>query len=395
MRSGIQFIFYSIYFLFILCFPYNSFSQIIDSTATDTTSKKRIIFAPIIAYQPETSWAFGAGAVYYFKPGNHYISNTAGYSTDSLMLLSTNPSQLKAIAVYTLENQFQFELGGDVYTIDNNYFLSFNFAYFRYPASFFGIGNNTLAENQERYTNTHPYIRFNAQKKIINNFYAGAKLFFEHTKISGIDSGKILDTENIIGEEGGLNTGIGPWIKYDTRNNINYPSKGIQIDVSSVFHEKFLGSDYTYIDNTLEISYFLNTFKTQVIAFNAYSKFQKGSPPFNRMAELGGSYYMRGNYEGRFRDKNYITLQTEYRIPLGNFFAIHFFGGVGEVANEFSAFTMDGLKYSFGAGGRFFLIPEDKLSLRIDYAFGSKSDYDPAKGIIHDRGLYVTIGEAF
>lgn len=367
-----------------------------DSTGKVSAEQKKFFITPIISYQPETSWAFGAGAIYNFKPNNHFLPGTSGFTADSLVLSRTFSSKLTGIAFYTLENQFQFEAGGDIYTRDNQWFVSANFAFYRYPASFFGIGNNTLSENEERYTNTHPYIRLHAQKNISGNMYAGGKLFFEHTKISDIDSGTILYTEDITGEAGGLNTGIGPWITYDTRNHAHYPSSGVKAELSTVFHNKIFGSAYTYVDNVIEVSYFIPTFQKQVLAFNSYNKFLSGNPPFNRMAELGGASRMRGNYEGRFRDKQYFSLQTEYRFQIGRFFAVHAFAGAGEVAVTFSEFTIEGLHYSFGGGGRFFIVPEEKISLRIDYAFGSKSVYDTEKGKnIFDRGLYVTIGEAF
>ncbi|MFN0276689.1 MAG: BamA/TamA family outer membrane protein [Chitinophagales bacterium] len=371
------------------------FSQTPDTVISTQTSKKFFI-VPLIAFKPETSWAFGAGAVYSFKPTNDYVANSPGYASDSIAISQTNPSKIIAYTVYTLKNQFQFDAGGSVYTKDNLWYLYANFAFYRYPSSFFGIGNNTSSQNEERYTNTHPYILLHAQKNVAKNIYAGGKIFFEHTKIFDIDSGTILFNEEIPGEEGGLNTGIGPWFTFDSRNNVNYSTKGIKAEVSTVLHNQIFGSDYNYLENNINVSYFLPVISNHILAINGYAEFLPGSPPFNRMAELGGGERMRGNYEGRFRDKHYLTVQAEYRMPFGKFFGVHLFGGTGEVANEFSAFSFNGLKYSFGAGGRIFIIPKDKLSLRIDYAFGSKSIYDDEKGKnVFDKGLYVTIGEAF
>ncbi|MBC8173397.1 MAG: BamA/TamA family outer membrane protein, partial [Chitinophagales bacterium] len=316
--------------------------------------------------------------LYYFKPA-------AKKNPVDSVLYHTNPSQLKSVGVYTLEKQFQFEAGGDIYTQSNLYFLSFNLSYYRFPNSFFGIGNNTLEENGERYTNTHPFIRINVQREVAGHFYAGVKTFFEHTSITGIDSGGILDLAYIPGEEGGFNTGLGPWFSFDTRNNIYYPTKGIYIDGASVFHTAWLGSEYEYIDNTIEISYFLNTWEKQVLAFNGYAKFLPGDPPFNRMAELGGPFYMRGNYEGLYRDKYYTSFQTEYRIPFLRYFGLNIFGGIGDVAPSPDEFVWNELKYSWGGGLRINILPGESFNLRLDYGFGSNGDH----------GFYFQFNEAF
>lgn len=385
MHSGIHYRLF-VLFIFSICSSIGKGrAQVADSLPAPIPITKRFVVSPIVYYQPETSWAFGAGGIYYFKPANHYIPDSRGYEKDSLILKETNASQIKAIAVYTLEKQFQAETGGDIYTRDNAWFISYNIGYYRYPGSFFGIGNNTLEEDEERYTNEHPYIRLNVQKKLRTNLYAGVKTFFEHTSITNIDSGGIFDTQVIPGEEGGFNTGIGPWLTIDTRNNINYPTKGFVLDASSVFHEKFTGSDYVYVDNTLELSYFINTWKRQVLGFNFFGNFNPGDPPFNQMAELGGTDHMRGNYEGRYRDKYYLTLQTEYRLPVWKIFAADFFYGIGEVAHTAGDFNFDALKYSYGAGLRINLLPGDTYNFRLDYGFGSDGD----------RGFYVQFGEAF
>lgn len=356
---------------------------------------ENLIITPIVTYKPETSWGFGAGAVYLFTPRNHYMKNTPGYSADSLIISQTNTSLLTAIAGFTLKKQIQADFGGNIYTRGNNYLLYFNVAYYKYPASFFGIGNHTLSTDEERYTNTHPFVKLHLLKRMTDHFYAGGKYFFEHSSIAVSDSSKTLATQEIPGEDGGFVSGIGPWLKYDTRDNINYPSQGVHADASSLFFTNHLGSTYAYIDNTLEVSYFSRAFYNHVLALHCYGKFQSGTPPFNRMAELGGAFRMRGNYEGRFRDKNYITIQAEYRVPVGNFLAFHAFGGAGEVADTLQGFSLNGLKYSMGGGVRFFVIAKDKLSLRIDYALGSKSILDTGGSLTYDSGLYITIGEAF
>ncbi len=357
--------------LICLSFTLNAQTEPIIPDTSNTDRKGKIFPSPVVGYTPETRLYFGAGCVYYLPPSKKYPE--------------TNPAVLKLVAVYTLNKQIESNFSGDSYYKNNLYKFNYSISYFEYPDHFFGIGNYTLEEDREKYDFDFFNFYFNAQRLVHPNFYAGIKTFFENTKVYNKDSTGFFSTQEIIGEDGGRNTGLGLWLTYDTRDNIYFPLEGMNIDVSGVVHNRVLGSDFNYVDYLLEISQFNKMGKDDVLGFNFYGIFVPGSPPFNRLAELGGDKHMRGNFEGRFRDQNYLSLQSEYRITFWKYFAVNIFAGIGEVADEFSNFSASGLKYSFGAGGRLFIVPEDKLSLRVDYAFGSEGQ----------SGLYVTFREAF
>jgi hypothetical protein len=94
---------------------------------------------------------------------------------------------------------------------------------------------------------------------------------------------------------------------------------------------------------------------------------------------------MRGYYLGRFRDRNMIAVQAEYRIvPIWWRLGAVVFGGFGDVADEPGDFALGDLKYSIGGGFRFLLIPAERIALRADFGFGDG-----------DSGFYITLGEAF
>lgn len=341
------------------------------SAQSDTLGTHRFFLTPLVTYSPETNWAFGAGAIYYLHNGLHYAE--------------TNPSLMRAFFVYTLNHQVESNLTGDIYLKNNLYYLSFAVSYYQFPDYFFGIGDFTKRSDREKYDFDYFYTRADAQKKLLTNFYGGFKTFFEYTHLEDTEPGGIFDTQDIPGEEGGINTGAGLWFTYDSRGNIYYPLQGWFIDLSSVLHTHVLGSNYQYVDNVIDIRKFINTYHAQVFAANLYFELQPGNPPFNEMARLGGEDRMRGNYEGRFRDRYYATLQAEYRLPVWKFIGSDFFAGLGEVAHTPDAFSAHGIKYSYGAGLRLNIVPGEKLNFRIDYGIGSDGDH----------GLYVQFNEAF
>jgi outer membrane protein assembly factor BamA len=99
----------------------------------------------------------------------------------------------------------------------------------------------------------------------------------------------------------------------------------------------------------------------------------------------GGSYSMHGYYFGRYRDKNMITFQTEYRLPLFWRFGAVGFAGFGDVADDINKFRMKEFKYSMGFGLRFMFDAQEKINARMNSGFGKDGNL----------GLYAMVVEAF
>ena len=94
---------------------------------------------------------------------------------------------------------------------------------------------------------------------------------------------------------------------------------------------------------------------------------------------------MRGYFEGRFRDKNLLALQAEYRLPLFWRFGLAAFAGAGKVADAFAELNSGGIKYSYGAGLRYLFSKREKIQVRLDVGFDGKGG----------SAFYFSIFEAF
>jgi hypothetical protein len=88
--------------------------------------------------------------------------------------------------------------------------------------------------------------------------------------------------------------------------------------------------------------------------------------PFFLMPSLGGGSNLRGFSSWRFRDRNSLLLQAEWRIMVNRFFDTAVFYDAGQVAAHKSDLNLDHLKSDYGFGARF----HTPLStvLRIDVA---------------------------
>ncbi len=75
--------------------------------------------------------------------------------------------------------------------------------------------------------------------------------------------------------------------------------------------------------------------------------------PFFMLPSVGGGSSLRGYSSWRFRDRNSLLMQAEWRIMANRFFESAFFYDAGKVAARQSDLDFDGLKSDYGFGLRF------------------------------------------
>lgn len=339
---------------------------------TDTTKKKGkgFIPIPIVFATPETSWGFGGGANYTFRfPGESETSLT---------------SQSQILAAYTLNKQLLLYLSYQLFMKEERYKVYGELGYYRYNYFFYGNGNQNTLEEGELYDVNYPRLRANALYLVQPNLYLGLRYWMDDFRIQNLDPEGRLANNNITGSQGGLLSGVGLVMNYDTRDNIFVPYKGVYIESVLFRNGGFLGSDFNFSKLYLDASTYIRTFGQQTLAFNLYTEFTAGDPPFNQLSLMGSRRRMRGYYEGRYRDQHYITFQGEYRMPLFWRLGIVLFGGYGAVANDFAEFSEPVWRHTVGAGLRVMIDKKERINIRVDAGFGQNTS-----------AYYFTIGEAF
>lgn len=75
--------------------------------------------------------------------------------------------------------------------------------------------------------------------------------------------------------------------------------------------------------------------------------------PFFLLPSLGGGHNMKGYESYRFRDRDSLLLQGEWRIMVNRFMDTAFFYDAGKVAAHTSDLDLDGLTHDYGFGVRF------------------------------------------
>jgi hypothetical protein len=88
--------------------------------------------------------------------------------------------------------------------------------------------------------------------------------------------------------------------------------------------------------------------------------------PFFLLPSLGGGSTLRGFSSWRFRDRNSLLLQAEWRIVANRFFDTAVFYDTGKVAARASDLDFNGMQHDAGVGFRFHA--PDATLLRVDVA---------------------------
>ena len=355
-------------FAIIILLPSISFAQ------TDTTKpqkKKQTIIFPVIARSIETSWSFGVAASSTF-----HLSKTD---------TATRTSNLQLLTLYSLKKQFIAALIGSQYTKNESYIFNEAITYSSFPDKFWGLGKYTAENAEESYNFNQYYINLHVLKNLGHHFFVGSLLEVQNLMKIDYTKGGLFDAQNVAGRNPYFIAGVGVSLTYDNRSNAFSPDKGIFAQVYFNHFDKYLGSDYIYSNIVVDARKYF-ALRKKVLAFQGYYTGNFGDEiPIRSIATLGGSNRMRGYYEGRYRDKQLIVVQSEARLPIYKRFGAVVFGGVGDIGKSIDDFSLSDLKYSYGAGLRFAINKTEKLNIRVDYGFAGNGS----------SGLYFQLGEAF
>lgn len=338
----------------------------------DTLSQKSsgLIFIPAIYYTPETRIAGGAAAIFYFR-----ISGNA---------FDSRPSTISPTFIYTQRKQIISSLFAELYLKDELYRLNGGVSYMKYPDKFYGIGPSTLRSAEEDYTPRDLQLLASMQRKIKGGFSIGLQYQFTNTKLLEVEEDGLLAGGGIPGSEDGAVSSAGILANWDTRDNIFSPASGSFHQLSAILSKSALGSDYDFAQYNLDLRKYFPVSASGALATQFYMNSLSGEPPFRMLSKIGGASLLRGYYEGRYRDKHLLALQTEYRMAVWRRFGMVAFAGLGDVADRLDHFVLDRLKYSAGWGVRYLFSRREKLNIRIDLGFGEDA-----------FGFYINLGEAF
>jgi outer membrane protein assembly factor BamA len=352
--------------------PIHVANSISKSLTSGLTLKNHLLVIPVIARSIETSWSFGTA-----------VSGTFHINKKDTAVRTSN---LQSLVLYSLKKQFITAVNGTIYFPGEKFILNQQFSYSFFPDKFWGLGKATADSSAESYSFKQFYIYLHGQRAVARHIYVG--VIYEYQRLFKVTyvPGGLFDKENVPGRSSYHVSGLGASFTYDTRNDAFAPDKGVFLQGYFNHFAPLFGSDFQYTNYVLDVRGFIKTYKKQVLALQAYAFINNGIVPLRSLASFGGSNSMRGYYDGRYRDKDQVVLQAEYRMPVYGRLGAVVFGGAGNVGHDYDYLSVIDIKYSYGGGLRIALSKSEKLNLRLDYGIARSGQ---------SKGLYFQLGEAF
>ena len=357
------------------------------AAASDSIYASKIVFAPYVIYTPETSIGFGIGGSYLFK-----MPNSGGEER-------TRTSTIPIAFTYTLENQILFYSGFEVFWPDEEYVLSGNLRAQIFPQLFYGVGPNTSESNEVIFESTQFVVEpIFSKQMFVDKLFLGAGVRYRHVMDTGFEIAPDEDDfpegigtfRNIDGAGGSTSAGVEAAALYDTRNSLLNAQTGTYLEFTYGKYGEVLGGTHAYDLVRADFRKFFQLKGDEdfrdVLGIHSVGYFATGDVPLVELATLGSGEIMRGYYEGRYTDNNYVAAQAEYRLNIKNSpFGAVGFASAGSVAADISDFTENALRTAYGVGIRFEVDKVERLNLRADVARTGEGDFN----------FYIQIGEAF
>ena len=353
------------YKVFILSCVLGACSIKADAQRALPDSTTRVFGLPILFFSPDTQLGGGALGIVTFAGQPFRSSISFGIA-------------------YTQQKQFLLYMPYQLFSSNQQWRAYGELGWYRYVYQYFGIGNKYPNTFVEKYTAQYPRLRISALHRMKGQHYGGLRWYFDDYRIKETtDAGEIANG-TLTGANGGIASAVGGVWLFDSRDNQFFPGKGWLIEASLTGDGHLTGSSFGYARFSFDAVHYQTIGERHKLAINLSSIFSSPGGPFFSLPYLGGGRRLRGYPDGKFRDRNLILAQAEWRFPICWRFKGVVFGGGGTV------FGAEGenlkIRPNGGLGLRFEFDRKQQLHLRVDYGFGV------GKG---NSGAYITIGEAF
>lgn len=262
----------------------------------------------------------------------------------------------------------------------DRYRLLYNMNFFSFPGAFWGIGYEMgdNDDNVSQYTRQQYSVKLNFLIRTARNFYIGPIASYDYIEGKKFDRIELLEGQDRVTQT----IGAGVTLAYDTRDVSTAPARGIYVKGEQRFFPAFLGNRYAFSRTDLIFDWYKAVWKGGVLAFDFHSEFNYGRVPWTMLATLGGSYRMRGYYDGRYRDRNLVEAQVELRQKVWRRNGIALWVGAGNVFHDFDTFRWSQTLPNFGVGYRWEF--KKRVNVRLDLGFGRNGS-----------GFIFNINEAF
>jgi len=337
---------------------------------------------PAIGYSLQTNWAAA-------------VNYNLGFYTGKIHDSNHKISSINTSLTYTLNKQILFPFQSNIWSKNNQYNFSTDLRYLQYPSVTYGLGPRSSLDNGYNLNYNYLKLHQTVSKYISSHFYGGLGFYYDHYwNIEQVD--KPFNTKTSFERYGYTPSekavGLAASLLYDSRLNQITPTNGMYGKITYRPNFTFLGSDNNWSSILIEARKYIHLSEKSknVLALWSYNWLTlSGKPPYLFLPSTGWDDMYntgRGFIQGRYRGKNMLYFESEYR------FGITANGKIGGVvfanAQSFSKDIKSELSViapGYGAGLRFKINKHTGTNVCIDYAFGTDGS----------NGIFVNLGEVF
>lgn len=337
----------------------------LSAQAQATSDPQHWAFVPILISNAETGVQAGALVIRFLNPGDTLNkSSTLGFA-----------------ARISQKGQVEVNLFPEWYLRRNLYHVTADLNYIQWPADYYGLGNGSdiPKDSADKYVAKGVNGDVTVERELFRHFSAGPQALFKYESIEDKGTHGLL-TDTVPGKTGGFTSGIGAVMTYDGRDAIYWARRGCFLRAKSSWYRSAWGSGYDYDGYTLEARQFLPVFETGAVGVSATLQAMAGDVPFRDLPTADGDHTLRGLVRGKYRDRNLLLVQGEYKsyLPdwswlrhpwIRNRLGYAAFAEAGQVAHTLGGFSLEEFRPDFGVGLRYAMNPAQRMNIRVDIGF--------------------------
>jgi hypothetical protein len=353
-----------------------------DTTLRLDVKSTHLSALPVVGYSLQTGFA-------------GVLSANLGFFTDNHNHDTEKISSLLSSVTYSQYHQIIFPVQTDIWLQNDKWNVITDWRYMKYPSTTFGLGGKSSLNNGYTIDFNYAKIHQTLLRKVLPDFYAGLGYFYDYFwNVREVDppTGVRTDFQKYGLTNSVTASGIAFRVLLDTRKNQINPDAGWYINVVDRPNFTFMGSANNWQSLLLEFRRYFNLpgNSKNVFAIWSYNWLTiSGKPPYLLLPSTGWDDFYntgRGYIQGRYRGRDMLYLESEYRFQVTNNGLI---GGVIFVnAQSFSKVLSQQFQIiapGYGAGIRIKLNKFSGANLCIDYGLGLGGS----------RGVAVNLGEVF
>jgi len=283
--------------------------------------------------------------------------------------------------IYTQYKQSINMVRSNIWLNHDKFNLLGDWRYYKFPTNTFGLGSTTTLADKDPVDYSHLRINELIMRNIVKNFSAGLGYNLDyHWNITETKNSAniITDLDKYGLSKTSSSSGVSLNFQYDNRLNSNNPSGGTYANLQIRDNLKTLGSNTNWQSAILDIRHYIKTSKKSgnVLALWSYNYLTlSGTPPYFDLPSTGWDTYnntAREYVEGRFRGKNLIYGEAEYRFRLTKNGLL---GGVvfsnASSVTEWPSNKFEKVNLGTGVGLRIKMNKKSNSNLCIDYGIGT------------------------